>query len=206
MGAMSLLAGALPTHAQSPAEAEILSQPVPAGLEASAVEAVRRLGEQVVMGRYRAALERMNPEWKKRTATRMGGMAALEKRLDAVAAEMVRQGITMISSAPEGKPSVHEVSPELRRVTLDGNSQERMVFTKWLVLVPTRTRFQIIAEGNPRPIMIENTGFQVAISDKEKIDWSFIDGSGLTAAELRGLFITLPPDIKLPAVGKREVQ
>ncbi|MGA0846095.1 MAG: hypothetical protein ACO3RV_06095 [Luteolibacter sp.] len=183
-----------------------MSQPVPAGIEASAVEAVRRLGEQVVMGRYRAALERMNPEWKKRTATRMGGMAALEKRLDAVAAEMVRQGITMISSAPEGKPSVHEVSPELRRVTLDGISQERMVFTKWLVLVPTRTRFQIIAEGNPRPIMIENMGFQVAITDKEKIDWSFIDGSGLTAAELRGLFITLPPDIKLPEVGKREVQ
>jgi hypothetical protein len=206
MGVMSLLVGILPAHAQSPAEAEILSQPVPAGIEASAVEAVRRLGEQVVMGRYRAALERMNPEWKKRTATRMGGMAALEKRLDAVAAEMVRQGITMISSAPEGKPSVHEVSPELRRVTLDGISQERMVFTKWLVLVPTRTRFQIIAEGNPRPIMIENMGFQVAITDKEKIDWSFIDGSGLTAAELRGLFITLPPDIKLPEVGKREVQ
>lgn len=183
-----------------------MAEPVPPGVKASAVAAVEKLGEQVVLGRYQAALERMNPEWKQRTAARMGGMAELERRLDGVAAEMVRQGITMISFKPQGEPIVHEVSPGTRTVRENGVEKERMVFTKWLVMVPTVTRFRIIAEGNPRPMVIENTGFQVAVADKKDLDWTFIDGSGLTAADLRGLFITLPKDMELPPVGKREVR
>jgi hypothetical protein len=45
----------------------------------------------------------------------------------------------------------------------------------------------------------------VAIADKEDLNWTFIDGSGLTPADLRGLFITLPQDMELPPVGRREV-
>ncbi len=187
-------------------EAEIMAEPVPPGVKASAVAAVGKLGDEVVLGRYQAALDRMNPEWKQRTAARMGGMAELERRLEGVAAEMIRQGITMISFKPQGEPFVHEVSPGTKKVRENGVEKERMVFTKWLVLVPTVTRFRIIAEGNPRPMVIENTGFQVAVADKDKLDWSFIDGSGLTAADLRGLFITLPKDMELPPVGKREVR
>lgn len=183
-----------------------MAEPVPPGVKASAVAAVEKLGEQVVLGRYQAALERMNPEWKQRTAARMGGMAELERRLDGVAAEMVRQGITMISFKPQGEPIVHEVSPGTKAVRENGVEKGRMAFTKWLVMVPTVTRFRIIAEGNPRPMVIENTGFQVAVADKNTLDWTFIDGSGLTAADLRGLFITLPTDMELPPVGKREVR
>jgi hypothetical protein len=171
----------------------------------SAVEAVRKLGDEVVLGRYQTALDRMNPLWKQRTASRMGGMAELERKLQSVAAEMMRQGITMISFKPDGRPITHEVAQGTKKVVQNGVESERMVFTKWMVMVPTVTRFRIIAEGNPRPIVIENTGFQVAIADKEDLNWTFIDGSGLTPADLRGLFITLPQDMELPPVGRREV-
>ncbi|MFZ9936517.1 MAG: hypothetical protein ACO3JG_05595 [Luteolibacter sp.] len=203
-----LVAFALPARAQGGGigEAEIMAEQVPPGVKASAVAAVEKLGEQVVLGRYQAALERMNPDWKQRVAARMGGMAELERRLDGVAAEMIRQGITMISFKPQGEPIVHEVSPGTGSDRENVVEKERMVFTKWLVLVPTVTRFRIIAAGNPRPVVIENTGFQVAVADKNELDWTFIDGSGLTAADLRGLFITLPKDMELPPVGKREVR
>ena len=52
--------------------------------------------------------------------------------------------------------------------------------------------------------MIESIGFQVAVSDKGKNDWTFIDGSGLTVNDLRGLFVTLPQDLELPPLEKRE--
>ncbi len=203
-----LVALALPARAQAGGigEAEIIAEPVPPGVKASAVAAVEKLGEQVVLGRYQAALERMNPDWKQRVAARMGGMAELERRLDGVAAEMIRQGITMISFKPQGEPIVHEVSPGTGSVRENGVEKEQMVFTKWLVLVPTVTRFRIIAAGNSRPMVIENTGFQVAVAEKKTLDWTFIDGSGLTAADLRGLFITLPRDMELPPLGKREVR
>ena len=200
-------------HAQTPPapdagpdEAQIIAEPVPPQVATSAVGAVSQLGEQVVLGRYHVALERMNPAWKERIASRMGGMEALERQLNGVAAEMVRQGITMISFKPQGTPIVHEVSPGKKVIRENGAEVERLVFTQWLVMVPTVTRFRIIAEGNPRPMIIESTGFQVAISDKGKLDWTFIDGAGLKSSDLRGLFITLPQDIALPPVGKREVR
>jgi hypothetical protein len=61
-------------------------------------------------------------------------------------------------------------------------------------------------EGEPRPLVIESTGYQVAISDKGENNWTFIDGAGLKPADLRGLFVTLPQDMELPPVGKREVR
>jgi hypothetical protein len=193
-------------QADAPAEAQVMAEPVPATLAPSAVAAVAKLGDEVVLGRYQAAIERMNPIWKERTAARMGGMAALEKQLAGVAAQMVQQGISMISFKPQGQPRVYEVSLGKRVFKENGQDIERLMFTKWLVLVPTVTKFRIIREGDPRPLVIESTGYQVAISDKDRIDWTFIDGAGLNPGDLRGIFITLPQDMELPPVGKREVR
>jgi hypothetical protein len=98
------------------------------------------------------------------------------------------------------------VSPGTKVIKENGKDVERLVFTKWLVLVPTVTTFRIMRQGEPKPLVIESTGYQVAISDKGKSDWTFIDGAGLTPADLRGIFITLPQDMELPPVGKREVR
>lgn len=180
-------------------EAEVIADAVPPEVVQSATKAVATLGNEVVLGRYQTALERMNPLWKERISQRMGGMQALEEQLAKIPAEMVRQGITMLSSRPEGAPMVHQVGPQKSK---SGN----LVYTKWLVLVPTITKFRLIREGNPKPLVIESLGYQVAISPKDQLDWTFIDGAGLKASDLRGLFITLPRDIELPPVSKREAR
>ena len=193
-----------PVAAES--EAEVIAEDVPREVITNAVQAVAKLGEQVVLGRYHVAIERMNPIWKERTAARMGGMEKLQKQLANVAAQMVQQGVSMISFKPQGEPRAYEVSLGKKTIRENGRDIERMVFTKWLVLVPTITQYRIMQEGNPRPIIIESTGFQVAISDKDKNDWTFIDGSGLNPGDLRAVFITLPQDMELPKITRREVR
>jgi hypothetical protein len=187
------------TNTESFGEAEVIADAVPPEVVQSATSAVATLGNEVVLGRYQAALERMNPLWKERVSQRMGGMQALEEQLAKIPEEMVRQGITMLSSRPEGAPIVHQVGPQKGK---SGN----LVYTKWLVLVPTMTKFRLIREGNPKPLVIESLGYQVAISPKDKLDWTFIDGAGLKVSDLRGLFITLPRNIELPPVSKREAR
>jgi hypothetical protein len=177
---------------------------VPANVVASAVTAVSNLGGEVVRGNFRAAIDRMNPLWKDRTAKRMGGMIELERQLEGVAQQMVQQGITMLSFRPEGQPRAFEVWPGKKTDTVNGREVESLIYTKWMVLVPTVTRFRIIREGN-RQLIIDSISYQVAICDKGKDDWSFIDGSGLTVNDLRSLFTNLPQDMTLPVTEKREV-
>jgi len=186
-------------NTESFGEAEVIADRVPDEVIKSATSAVAALGNEVVLGRYQTALERMNPLWKERVSQRMGGMQALEEQLAKIPEEMVRQGITMLSSRPEGVPIVHQVTPQKGK---SGN----LVYTKWLVLVPTMTKFRLIREGNPKPLVIESLGYQVAISPKDQLDWTFIDGAGLKVSDLRGLFITLPRNIELPPVSKREAR
>ena len=188
------------------AESEVMAEPIPPEVVASAVAAVAKLGDEVVLGRYQAAVDRMNPMWKERAAQRMGGMAALERQLDGVAAQMAQQGISMISFKPQGQPRPYEVSPGKKVVRENGVDVEKLVYTKWLVLVPTATKFRMMREGVPKPLVIESTSYQVAVSEKGKNDWTFIDGAGLKPADLRSLFITLPQNMELPPVEKREVR
>lgn len=195
---------------QALAEAEVTPEEVPPEVVASAVAAVGKLGDEVVLGRYKVAVDRMNPMWKERVAKRMGGMEALEKQLEGVAAQMVQQGISMISCKPNGKPRAYGVVPGKKVEKENGVETEKLVHTKWMVLVPTTTRFRIMRGSTPgdppKVITIESTGFQVAVSDRGKNDWTFIDGAGLTINDLRSLFITLPQDMELPPVGKKEAR
>ena len=188
---------------------EVVNAPSPSSVApgevvASAVAAVGRLGDEVVMGRYQVAVERMNPLWKERTANRMGGMQELEKQLAGVSRQMLQQGVSMISFKPQGQPSSFEVGPGKKVDRVNGQEVESLIFTKWLVLIPTETKFRIMRQGNPKPLVVDSVGFQVAISEKGKNDWTFIDGSGLTVGDLRSLFGTLPSDLKLPVLQKRE--
>jgi len=199
-----------------PATAQQEGRPAPAAVDTlragsaplevveSAVAAVAKLGEEVVKGRYDIAVERMNPQWKQRAAGRAGGMEELEKQLAGVARQMVQRGISMISFKPQGEPRSFEVWTGKKVDVVDGKEVESLIFTKWMVLVPTLTKFRINRE-NERPAFVESIGFQVAISDKGANDWTFVDGSGVTVNELRRLFITLPADLELPPIEQREV-
>jgi hypothetical protein len=81
---------------------------------------------------------------------------------------------------------------------------EVLIFTKWLVLVPTLTKYRLMLKDNPKPVFIEKFGFQVAVTEKGKNDWTFIDGSDLTVNSLRSLYVTLPQDMELPPISERQ--
>ena len=210
LAAIALL---LPTLAsgQGLVESDVVAEEVPATAIASAVKAVDELGKSVVQGRYKFALDRMNPKEKERLAKEVGGLEALEKKLEGVSAEMVKQGVRIISSKPQGKPIAYGVEPKMVTQKMDGKGKEvsRWFFSQWLVVVPTVTRFELLhrMEGQPAKwIQIESLSFQVAVSDRNKEDWTFIDGAGLTVGRLCNLYKTLPADIKLPEVHKRQVK
>lgn len=181
---------------------------VPPGVPTSAVAAVRQLGEQVVRGNHRYAIERMFPRWKERMAKRLGGMDKLEAQLESVAEQMRLQGIQFMSFKPEGAPRVYEVWPGKKLEVIDGQQVEVMVKTKWMVLIPTVTKFRIMlrVDGVDKFRFIESTGFQVAISDKGKDDWYFMDGAGLTVSDLRSLFPDVPENIELPPIERHEAK
>lgn len=210
-GVCIAICGAL-CHAQPPVpsatvveeEAMVHEDPVPPEVPVSAVAAVSRLGEEVVLGRYQVAIERMNPQWMERVAAQsLATKEELMRQIEGVAAEMVRQGISMISFKPHASPLVYQVSPGHRT---DGQA---FGYTKWLVLVPTATRFRILSRvqgGPPQTVNIEKIGFQAAISDKGANNWTFIDGAGLKVSDLRSLFPTLPRDMKLPPIEEKVIR
>jgi hypothetical protein len=198
----------LPKVPKEPAEPMAVTSAVaPADVVAAAVGAVGALGDEVVLGRYQVALERMNPQWKERAANRLpGGKEELDRQLAGVAKQMLQQGISMISFKPQGQPWSFEVGPGKKVEKINGEDVETLVFGKWLVMVPTVTKFRIIRQGESRPIVIESVGFQVAISDKGKNNWTFIDGSGLSLNDLRSLYVNLPQDLKFPTLEKHEAR
>ena len=196
-----ILAMSAALHAQ-----EFEAQNVPPEVTASAVRAVEDLGREVVLGRYQVAVERMYPAWKERTAKKVGGMDKLEEQLEGVAKQMLQQGISITDFKPAGQPRAFEVFPGKEVEVVDGKEIEKLRYTKWLVLVPTVTNFRAMIKGDPVAVNIESTGFQVAISDKGTDEWSFIDGSAVTVNELRSLFITLPKDLELPPLEKRQIR
>lgn len=192
-----------------PAQPEVaVPLDVPLGVPTAAVAAVSKLGEQVVLGNHRYAIERMFPRWKERMAKRLGGMDKLEQQLEGVAEQMRLQGIHFMAFKPQGAPRVYEVWPGKKTEVVDGQQVEVMVKTKWMVLIPTVTKFRIMlrVDGVDKFRFIESTGFQVAIADKGSDDWYFMDGASLTVADLRSLFPDVPQNIELPPIERREVQ
>lgn len=169
----------------------------------SAIAAVNDLGRQVVLGKMKTSLDRMYPQWKDRMSRKLGGEPALEKQFDEAVAEMVRQGTSMISFRTHGFPKVYEVFPGKKVEMVDGKQVETLINTKWLLLIPTEVRYRVMQKQEA--MVIESKGFQVAIADKEKLQWTFIDGSGLTVQDMRSLFISLPADMELPAIQRRAV-
>jgi len=165
----------------------------------SAIASVEVLGKKVVNSDFRAAIDQMYPQWKERMAKRKGGIKKLEQELEGVGEMMARNGVQIISFKVSGAPKSYEVWPGDTSESADGEIN----YTKWLMLIPTVTQFRIFHDKGPKAAVIDSHGFQVAISDKGKNDWTFINGSDVTVSDLRSLFITLPANMELPLV-KRE--
>lgn len=195
---MLVLALALAGQGVLPAEQK------PEALMAEAVAATRALGQEVMRGNYSFTIQRMYPRWKVQAAQRIGGMDKLVKALAEVPKAMKTNGITILSFEPGVPEKVFEVTGVVGRT---GEGKEFTVFTEWLVLVPTTTKYLVIEgesgiRGKKRHLM--TTGYQVAVKKKGTKDWYFMDGSSLKIAELRRTFPSLPATkeaMKLPEVG-----
>jgi len=172
----------------------------------SAAEATKALAAQVMEGNYAYSIEKMYPRWKARAAKREGGMKELLERLAKAPAEMQRKGITLLD-LEVGQPAAgHEVRAALIG---DAGGGQRRILTEWLVLVPTTSRFKVVDPRRGVKKEIETYGYQVAIANKERMEWTFIDGSGLSVSELRRFFPGLPEDreaLGMPRVGGRELK
>jgi hypothetical protein len=169
--------------------------PVPEAVKTSAVAAVEALGQKVVYGDHAAAVERMYPRWRKRMAKRLGGEEEVASKLASVGEEMARKGVSIISFKTLGEPTAYEVWPG----KTPPDSTET-VYDKWLLFIPTRVQIRMIEEDSPRAQVWNKFSFQVAIADKEALDWTFIDGATMSVSDLRSLFASLPANLELPLV------
>lgn len=174
----------------------------PAEVASSAIAAAEELGRKVVMGHYEVAIERMYPQWKDNMAKRKGGLRQLEEELSGIGEAMARNGVSLISFEPIGAAKVYEVSPGDSSEMPEGVTN----FTEWLVLIPTLTQFRLTVGDSGKPRIINSYGFQIAMSEKSKQDWTFINGSDVTVSDLRSLFITLPANMELPEVRREEAK
>jgi hypothetical protein len=108
---------------------------------------------------------------------------------------MAKRGVSIISFKVVGEPTAYEVWPGKPR-----EGSDEPVYDKWMLFIPTCMQFRTIAGDPPRAHVINSFSFQVAISDKSREDWSFINGSGLSVSDLRSLFASLPANLELPLV------
>lgn len=194
--------------AQPPDQLPVADHNAPPGVVASAVDAVEKLGRDVTRGDFKVAIDRMNPQWKGLLVKQNpGGMPAIQKQIEGATRRLAQEGVSIVSSVPLGRPTSFEVQPGKRMQKIKGGEEiEVGVFTKWLVLVPTLTKYRLLLKNDPKPVFIEKVGFQVAVSDKDKNDWTFIDGSNLTVTALRRLYPTLPKDLELPQIEERRAK
>lgn len=168
----------------------------------SAITSVEALGKKVVNSDFKAAIDSMYPQWKKRMAKRKGGLKKLEQELEGIGEMMARNGVQIISFKTVGAPKSYEVWPGDNANAAAGEIN----YTKWLLLIPTVTQFRIFHDESPKGSVINSQGFQVAIADKGKNNWTFINGSDVSVSDLRSLFITLPANMDMPQVKREEAK
>jgi hypothetical protein len=170
----------------------------------SGIAAVNDFGKQCTLGKFKVTYERMNPLWRKRLATKMGGEDILKAQCEKIGTQLAKNATTLISLTTESFPTIYEVSPGKKTELVNGKQVESLIYTKWLMVVPTLARYRIIGKDGKH--IIESHGFQIAVTDKTKLDWTFIDGATTSVADLRNMFISLPMAMKLPEMSTKRVE
>ncbi len=188
------------SHAQSGSvlgarelEREIKREPVPASILADAVNAVQKLGDDTLRGKFAEVVDQLYPRYQKRAAKKLGGHLELEKQLRQAVADLAAGGITITGFSAE--PALYGFDiPE---------------FSEWLVFVPTTRIIRRIDTATGLVERGEIKDYQIAVRKKaEGSDWSFINGSTMSSREIRSLFNSLPADIEnfaIPAKSYRKL-
>ena len=133
-------------------------------------------------------------------------MPEVLKQIEGASKRLAQEGVSIISFVHLGTPRSFEVGPSTRKELVNGETVEIEIFTKWLVFVPTLTKYRLTLKGDKEYYYLEKIGYQVAVSDEGRNDWTFIDGERLTLSALRRLYITLPLDLELPPIQERKAE
>ncbi len=178
----------------------------PVGMADSAQKAVQALGDKVVLGDLEYAFNHMYPRWQARLIKQMGKREDLLLRVQKAEEQMTQNGISIIKFKAKRATSFFRVWP-IRKEGTDPNSNDPEHFIhQWLTFIPTETTLRIIDSDNveKRIRRFVQSGYQVAITREDVIDWTFIDGSTLSMESLRSLFPSIPAginDMKDPITG-----
>ncbi len=184
-------------------------------VETSAQAAVQKLGLEMMKGNFKYGHERMYPRWKRRLATRHGGMEKLDAALAASAQQKINMRLVVTAyraDRPRAFFSVwkaKKVDPRSGEPLVDATGRE-VVVEHWLAIVPTMTRVKVPDMQRGGMIrVLEEDGYAVAIAEKGTRDWYFMTGMKPTINDLRSLFPSLPPtakELRLPLPKVREIK
>ncbi len=180
---------------------------VPAEVLRNAGQATQALGDKVRIGDMQVSIDRMYPRWKAQMSKRVGGTVQLAEMLKKSAEQMRVAGVTIESFIAEPPVIAYEASLPKGAGAINGETGEQVgEKLDWLVLVPTRMIIRMPDPDTGVSRKFETKSYQIAISSKAKLDWTFIDGSSVKIQDLRSLFPTLPETLQLPVTGHSEIK
>lgn len=169
-------------------------QIVPLAVKRNAQAAVQKVMDKTVRGDNQAAIDAMNPAYLKIIARGNGGVAKHKAKLLNAMNMMGKNGVTFLAGITQVADSAIECD-----YGLEGPEGAKVgVYRKWMVFVPTVKDISILDTEQKPPVLrtFRKTEYEVAISPKGREEWTFINGSGINALELRKLFPFLPKDDK----------
>lgn len=204
--ALGSLLASNPMYAQKRAAVLPERQIVPLAVKRSAQAALQKVMDKTVRGDNQAAIDAMNLAYLKIISRANGGVAKHKAKLLNAMNMMGKNGVTFLAGITQVPDSALECD-----YGLEGPEGAKVgVYRKWMVFVPVVKDISILDKEQEPPVLrtLRITEFEVAISPKGREDWTFINGSGMNALELRKLFPFLPKDDKeynFPPTKKREL-
>ena len=182
-------------------------QIVPMEVQMRAKEAVQEMVNKTLQQDFVAVADKIYPDYLQLLAR------AKRKTIAQVKAEEVAKlkavgasGVTIDSMITLAPKNAFEVEYGVEKG--QGGSATEAGYRSWMVFIPTVLDFSALDNlaDPPRMRSFRKWGFQVAISKKDQESWTFVDGDGVNALELRKLFKFLPQDDKLYNFPRRDVQ
>lgn len=192
---------------------------VPMEVKERAQAAVQEVVNKTVRGDFKAALDSMNPEFLKMMARPFGGPKRLKAQYLRQMQAMGKNGVTFQAAITRRADSAFEVDYGFEDLLVDGqkvmgpDGKPKQVarYRKWMVFVPTVKDFQYLDKStNPAKLRrFRKWDFEIAISPKGQEKWTFVNGNGMNALQLRKVFKFLPKndkDYQFPEVKNEELK
>ncbi|HCN81843.1 MAG TPA: hypothetical protein DIS80_11955 [Verrucomicrobiales bacterium] len=179
---------------------------VPMEVKERAQAAVQEVVNKTIRGDFQAALDSMNPDYLKVIARPFGGPKRLKAQYLKQMKEMGQNGVTFQAAITRRADIAFEVDYGFEDLLVDGkkvmgeDGEPKKVarYRKWMVFVPTVKDFQYLDQSK-KPTKLRRFRkweYEIAISPKGQESWTFVNGNGINALQLRKIFKFLPKEDK----------